>query len=146
MKSEPQALASPFSESGWTDGELIRNLMRTAPATQITAALMIPVMLAVLQGAVPMAGLGWWTLAMLMFSALRFWVMRNYTKHVANAGTDAQLRFMARYGWTWPLGACIWGSAGLLFFDKTPLATQFLGWLILVGIGTFAVTSLSTSI
>ncbi|MDR3453582.1 MAG: HAMP domain-containing sensor histidine kinase [Rhodoferax sp.] len=147
MKSELLALAPPSSESDWIDGELIRNLMRGAPETQITAALIIPVMFAVLQqSAVPMAGLGLWTVAMLMFSGLRFWVMRRYTQHVAHGDTDAQLKFMARYGWTWPLGACLWASAGLLFFDKTPLATQFLGWLIIVGIGTFAVTSLSNSI
>lgn len=146
MKSETLAPVCPSSESDWIDGELIRHLMSTAPETQITAALIVPVMFAVLQGAVPMAGLGLWTTAMLTFSALRFWVMRNYTKNVAHAGTDAQLKFMARYGWTWPLGACIWASTGLLFFDKTPLTIQFLGWLILAGIGTFAVTSLSNSI
>jgi signal transduction histidine kinase len=146
MKSEAPASTSACTESEWIDGELIRNLMRTAPATQITAALIIPLMFAVLQGAVPMAALVVWTVAMLIVSALRLWVMRRYARRVAPAGTRAQLDFIERYGWTWPLGACVWGSTTLLFFDKTALVTQFLGWLIIVGIGTFAVTSLSNSI
>ena len=143
MKPETPAPASQYSESDWIDGELIRNLMRTAPTSQITAILIIPVMVAVLQGSVPTVALGLWAAALLMVSGFRLWLMRGYVKHVAHADTGAQLKFMARYGFAWPLSACVWGLGGVLHFDKTPLATQFLCWLIIVGLGTFAVNSFS---
>ncbi|TAM51403.1 MAG: HAMP domain-containing histidine kinase [Burkholderiaceae bacterium] len=143
MNPETLAPTQAFSESQWIDGELVRNLMRTAPAVQITAILVVPVVFAVLWGHVPVAALGLWTAAALLISGFQLWLTRWHAQHLAQADTATQLKFMARYGFSWPLSGFIWGAVGLLHFDRTPLATQFLCWLIIAVGGSFAVSSLS---
>ena len=143
MKPETLASTQPFTESEWVDGELVRNLMRTAPAIQITAIVVVPVMFGVLWGHVPLAALGLWTVAALLISSLQLGLTHWHARHLAHADTATQLRFMASYGFNWPLSGFVWGVVGLLHFDKTPLVTQFLCWLIIAVGGSFAVTSLS---
>ncbi|MGH8821118.1 MAG: sensor histidine kinase [Rhodoferax sp.] len=143
MKLDTSAPAQPFSESEWVEGELVRNLMRNAPAIQIAAIVVVPMMFAVLWGHVPLGVLGLWTVAALLISSLQLGLTHWHAKHLAHADTATQLRFMARYGFNWPLSGFIWGAVGLLHFDKTPLATQFLCWLIIAVGGSFAVASLS---
>lgn len=143
MQSETSALAQPFSESEWVEGELVRNLMRNAPAVQIAAIAVVPMMFAVLWRHVPLAALGAWAVAALLISILQLWLTYWHARHLRQADTAAQLRFMARYGFNWPLSGFVWGTVGFLHFDRTPLATQFLCWLIIAVGGSLAVTSLS---
>ena len=134
----------PLSEEDWIDGELIRSLMRSAPRMPLTSLLMVPLAVAVMYHNVPNGPLALWTAAVVLVSAVRLRLMRRYAKELAHADAAAQRRFMARYGFTWPLSACIWGLMTLLFFDRTPQVTQFLCWLIIVGVSTFTVGSFSS--
>lgn len=143
MSTETLASAQPCPQSQWVDGELVRNLMRTAPAIQITAVVVVPVLYVVLRGQVPVLGLGLWTAAALLISGLQLGLTHWHARHLMQADTTAQLQFMARWGFTWPLSGLIWGAVGILHFDRTPLAIQFLCWLIIAVGGSFAVTSLS---
>jgi hypothetical protein len=52
--------------------------------------------------------------------------------------------FSARTGWIWPLSALAWGLTPLLHFDRAPLQDQFICWLILAGLGMFAINSFSS--
>lgn len=133
--------APPISEANWIEGELIRGLMRSAPRLQVTALLLVPLAVAVMYGSVPSAPLALWSAAVLLVSSVRLSLMRRYARELAHADAAAQRGFMARYGFTWPLSACIWGSMTLLCFDRTPQVTQFLCWLMIVGLGTFTVNS-----
>ncbi|MBS0316587.1 MAG: HAMP domain-containing histidine kinase [Proteobacteria bacterium] len=134
---------SPLSEEDWIDGELIRSLMRSAPQLQVIALLLVPLAVAMMVGSVPGAPLAVWSAAVLLVSGARLWLMRRYAKELAHADAAAQRRFMARYGFTWPLSACIWGLMTLLCFDRTPQVTQFLCWLMIVGLGSFTANSFS---
>jgi signal transduction histidine kinase len=133
----------PISEEDWIDGELIRSLMRSASQLQFTALLLVPLAVAVMVGSVPKVPLAIWTAAVLLVSGVRLVLMRRYTKELAHADAAAQRAFMARWGFTWPLSACIWGSMTLLCFDRTPQITQFVCWLMIIGLGTFTVNSFS---
>ena len=121
----------------------MRNMMRNAPAIQIAAVVVVPMMFAVLWGHVPTAALAVWTGAALLVTGLQLSLTYWHARHLKQADTATQLRFMARYGFNWPLSGFVWGTVGFLHFDKTPLATQFLCWLIIAVGGSFAVTSLS---
>ncbi|MGH6625538.1 MAG: sensor histidine kinase [Burkholderiaceae bacterium] len=143
MQSDMQETAPPIPESAWVEGELIRSLMSTARNAQYLALLVLPVLFGVLYGNVPTAGLLLWTAAFLAVAAYRLWFMSLYDRRFAQAGTDEQLRFMARHGFSWPLIACIWGSSALLYFDKMPVDDQFICWLVLTGLGTFSISSFS---
>ncbi|HXE22622.1 MAG TPA: HAMP domain-containing sensor histidine kinase [Rhodoferax sp.] len=143
MQSETPVSAQSFSESEWVEGELVRNLMRNASAIQIAAIAVVPMMFAVLWGHVPPAALWAWAGAALLVSSLQLSLTYWHATHLKQADTATQLRFMARYGFNWPLSGFVWGAVGFLHFDRTPLATQFLCWLIIAVGGSFAVASLS---
>lgn len=143
MQTETSFPVPPFSEPEWVEGELVRNLMRNAPAIQIAAIVVVPMMAVVLWGHVPLAALGAWTAAALLISSFQLGLTCWHASHLEHADTSTQLRFMARYGFNWPLSGFVWGMVGFLHFDRTPLATQFLCWLIIAVGGSFAVASLS---
>lgn len=143
MQPQPPVPAQPFSEPEWVEGELVRNMMRNAPAIQIAAVVVVPMMFAVLWGHVSLAALGAWAGAALLVTGLQLSLTYWHARHLKQADTATQLRFMARFGFNWPLSGFTWGTVGFLHFDRTPLATQFLCWLIIAVGGSLAVTSLS---
>lgn len=144
MDYETLAPTQPgLQQPQWVDGELVRNLMRTAPAIQIAAIVVVPLLFAVLWGHVPVLALAVWAGAALLISGFQLGLTCWHARHLAQADTAAQMQFMSRYGFNWPLSGFIWGAVGLLHFDRTPLVTQFLCWLVIAVGGSFAVTSLS---
>lgn len=89
--------------------------------------------------------LAWVALASLV-SGYRLWFMMRHDTELARGGTAGQIMFMRRYGFTWPLGAGIWGLTAVLHFDRTPMADQFICWLILAGLAMFSINSFSAHI
>src|SRR5438034_7044800 len=77
-------------------------------------------------------------------AALRSWVVRKYVREVMAAGARAQLAFFDKYRLVWPVSAFIWGASTWLFFDRSPLADQFICWLVLAGLAMFSINSLSS--
>ena len=136
------AIATP-AEAQWVEGELVRNLMRTARNTQLIGLLLIPIFLGVL-----------WTDATLgccccgrrrrcAVAALRFWIFRQLRARGDGPGREEHLAFFSRYRFIWPLSALVWGLTTLLYFDRSPLADQFICWLIMAGLAMFSINSLS---
>jgi signal transduction histidine kinase len=138
--ASPSALANE-SESEWVEGELIRELMRTAHAPQYLALAVVPIMTAVLLESVVPWKLALWTLAALAVAAYRLWFMNLYMREFAQSDATVQREFMRRYGLWWPASAAVWGLSCILHFDKTPLTDQFICWLIIAGLGTFSTSS-----
>jgi signal transduction histidine kinase len=137
------AIATP-AETRWVEAELVRNMMRIARTTQAVGMLLIPVFVGVLYDDNEPLPLGVWTTLALAIAATRFWVIRKYVRDVAAAGSRAHLEFFARYGSLWPVSGLVWGASTLLFFDRAPLADQFICWLVISGLAMFSINSLSS--
>ncbi len=135
-----------ISEKDWVNGELIRNLMFNARTSQYASLLLIPVVFGVLFRDVPHWQLLLWSVSAALMSGYRMWFMVRYASTVSAADAAGQTLFMRRYGFTWPLGAIIWGSSTLLHFDRAPLPDQFICWLILTGLAMFSINTFSTHI
>lgn len=143
MKPEmPAAVATP-AEAQWVEGELIRSLLRTARNTQLAGLALIPIYLGVLWTDAPAALLAAWTACALAVAALRFWVLRVYVRDVAGRGAHEHIAFFARSRLIWPGSALVWGATPLLYFDRSPLADQFICWLVMAGLAMFSINSLS---
>jgi hypothetical protein len=126
------------------DGELIRNLMRTQRNTQLLGLLLIPVYLGVLWRDAPFAALLAWTVFTTIAASARIAVISKYKREVMRAGPEAHRAFFERYRMVWPVSAAMWGLTTLLYFDRAPLADQFICWLALAGLGMFSINSLSS--
>lgn len=144
MQPVPVPSTDQAAEALWVEGELVRALMRTARNTQLAGFMLIPLFLAVLWADAPPAGLVAWALAANGVAVLRFLAIGSYTREVLQAGPAEHVAFFARYRRIWVVSAFVWASSVLLFFDRVPLADQFVCWLLLAGLGMFAINSLSS--
>ena len=131
-------------QAQWVEGELVRSLMHTARSSQFAGLLVITVFLSLLWDDASFAALTAWTVAGLGVSAARVWMVRRYLKGEADADTAGQLAFFSRWRLLWPLSALVWGLATALFFDRSPLADQFICWLLMAGLAMFSINSLSS--
>ncbi|MEJ6022089.1 sensor histidine kinase [Ramlibacter sp. PS4R-6] len=137
------AIATP-AETQWVEAELVRSLMRIARNTQAVGVLLIPVFVGVLYDDHEAVALTLWAICALAVAALRFTVIRKYVHEVMAAGSRAHLQFFGRYAALWPVSAFVWGFSTVLFFDRSPLADQFICWLVLAGLAMFSINSLSS--
>ncbi|MEO7391427.1 MAG: HAMP domain-containing sensor histidine kinase [Ramlibacter sp.] len=144
MKPNVAPPAAPHAEAQWVEGELIRSLMRTARNTQLIGLMIIPVFLGVLWDDATLGVLMIWAMAAAAVAAARFAVIRKYVREVLRAGAVEHTAFFGRYRRLWPLSALIWGLATLLYFDRSPLADQFVCWLIMAGLAMFSINALSS--
>ncbi|MDM0112867.1 HAMP domain-containing sensor histidine kinase [Variovorax sp. J22R133] len=127
----------------WVRGELIRSLMRAARGSYLLSAFMMPTMAALCWGHVP----NWQLLAWLGFgvvvTACRVWGERVYATQYAARDSASQQRFMERFHHLWSASGLVWGLSILIFFERAPLVNQFMCWLIVAGVATFPLNSLS---
>jgi signal transduction histidine kinase len=135
--------AGTVTPSQWMEGRLIADMMATARESQIILIALIPVFVGVLYGHVWQPGLVAWGLAATGIMAYRLFIMARYNRNVANTSSRQQIEFMRRYGYTWPLSGLIWGGSTFLHYQTAPLYAQFLCWICLTGICTFATTAFS---
>ena len=134
---------SPAADQ-WVQGELVRSLMRTQRSTQLLGLALIPVFIGLLWSEAPRGALLAWALVTALVAAQRFRIIRRYGREVADAGAAQQVAFLRRHGFIWPASSVCWGLTTALFFERAPLADQFLCWLVLAGLAMFSVNSLSS--
>ena len=137
------AIGTP-AETQWVEAELVRSLMRTARNTQLVGVMLVPIFIGVLFDDNETVELTLWSLCALGIAGVRFSIIRRYVREVMIAGSRAHLAFFDRYRLLWPTSAFIWGASTLLFFDRSPLADQFICWLMLAGLAMFSINSLSS--
>ncbi len=135
--------ASADEAESWVRGELIRNLMAASRGTQLLAVALMPAMVVLGWGHVP----SWQLLAWLIFGVgvaiARSWVERLYHARYVDKDAAAQDRFIEQYGWLWTASAFAWGLSILIFFERSPVTNQFICWLIVAGVATFALNGLA---
>ena len=144
MKPDTSPGVPTQAQSQWVEGELIRGLMRAAGASRLVGLAVITVVLALLWDDVSPGVLAAWTLAAVFVSVARLWMSRSYAHGVVNGDAAQQLAFFSRWRVVWPLSAFVWGLATALFFDRAPLADQFICWLLMSGLAMLSVNSLSS--
>ena len=138
--------AGPPNSALWMEGRLIADLMASAREGQLILAAVIPLFVAVLYQYVWLPGLIAWTLGTIAVTGYRLYAMGLYKRDFINAPSERQVEFLRRYGFTWPLSAFVWALSGFLHFEHAPVYSQFLCWLTLTGIGTFAAMSFASSL
>ncbi|HYF41140.1 MAG TPA: HAMP domain-containing sensor histidine kinase [Ramlibacter sp.] len=143
MKPDMTPPISTPAEAQWVAGELVRSLMRTQRSTQPIGWMLIPVFVGVLWTEASLAALLAWAVLAGVVAGVRYAVIRKYTREVMAAGAGEHLAFFSRYRWVWPVSGATWGLTALLYFDRAPLADQFICWLILAGLAMFSINSLS---
>jgi signal transduction histidine kinase len=139
----PSAAATSDDEALWVEGELVRSLMRSQRATRWLGLSLIPVMAVVLWGTVPHGPVVVWVVASVLLAFARFAVLSHYERVVAAEPAQAQLAFLRRWRFAWPLTAVLWSSSSILFFGRAPLEAQFVCWLLLSALAMFSVNTLS---
>ncbi|HEX2545011.1 MAG TPA: HAMP domain-containing sensor histidine kinase [Ramlibacter sp.] len=144
MKSESLPAPTASAEAHWVEGELVRSLMRTQRNTQWIGVLLVAVIVGVLWDDMAPGLMAAWVLFGAAIAAWRLWILRRYERVVKPQGTDEHLAFFRRYRLVWPLSGLVWGLTTLLYFDRSSLADQFICWLMLAGLATFSINTLST--
>lgn len=141
----PELPASPYTpaETEWVDAQLVRSLVRVAGNTQVAIWVVIPIYAGLMWDNTPPLALVLWTVVALAVAAVRGRVVRHYERHLSAADPASQLAFYARARHLWTASALVWASSVGLFFDRAPLSTQFICWLILASITMLAVNGLS---
>lgn len=134
------------AESQWVQAELIRSLMATASSTQYIGLMLIPIYVAVLWTDATMPVLSLWAGFAVAVAAVRLWVLYRYARHVKRTPPAEQLTFFHRWRYIWLASALVWGLSPLLYFDRSPLADQFICWLIMAGVAMFSINSFSSQL
>jgi signal transduction histidine kinase len=143
MKSDTPASAYTPAETEWVDAQLVSSLVRVSSNAQVAIWVVIPLYVGVMWGDTHPVALALWTLAAVALAALRAGVIHRYEHHVASAEPAAQLAFYDRIRPIWIASALVWAASIALFFERAPLSTQFICWLILASVTMLAVNGLS---
>ena len=143
MKSPSNAFVYTPAETEWVDAQLVRALMRVSGATQVATWVVIPIFVGVMWGDTDPLGLALWTLAAVAVAVVRAMLIARYERRLAPTEPASQLAFYARARHVWTATALIWAASIALFFERAPLSTQFICWLILASLTMLAVNALS---
>ncbi len=140
----PDRSVQGLSREAWVEMRLIHTFMRYARPALHAALVLIVIMVAILYRHVDSTGLGLWAAAVTAITLVRYRVISLYQRKLIGVSGQPLQAFMARYAWTWPLSAMIWGASMFVFFLKAPVYDQFVGMMVLVGMAGFAVGTLSS--
>ena len=140
MKPDTSPAIETHAEAHWVEVELVRSLMRTARSWQFLGLLLVVVVLGLLWNDAPVWALTTWSTAAVAVSGARIWMVNRY----AQLPAAQQRAFFLRWRFLWPAGALIGGLTTGLFFDRAPLADQFICWLFMAGMAMFSINSLSS--
>ena len=140
MKPDISPAIETQAQARWVEGELVRSLARTARNWQFLGLVLAAVVLGLLWDDAPTWLLATWTTATVSVSTARIWMLRRY----AGLPAPLQFPFFTRWRFLWPLSAFVGGLATGLFFDRAPLADQFICWLVMAGMAMFSLNSLAS--
>lgn len=143
MKMETPPATGTAAEARWVQGELVRNLMRIQRNTQWASLFLVLLYVGMLWSHVPRPHLVAWAAAATLTAVAGFLVTGRYNRRVLGRGAGEHLAFFREVRWLWPLTGLMSGLTTLLFFDRAPLAEQFVCWLVLASSAMFSINALS---
>ena len=144
MKPDIAAAIATPAEAQWVEAELVRSLMRTARNTQLIGYLLIPIFVGVLWNSAPPGALLLWSLVALAVASARFWIIRKYVREVMAGGRRSIWRSSSAIASCGPSARWSGACRPCCIFDRSPLADQFICWLIMAGLAMFSINSLSS--
>jgi signal transduction histidine kinase len=144
MMPDTSPAIAVHAETQWVEDELVLSLMRTVRSSQFVGLMLIAVIIGVLWDDAPPSLLMAWTTLALAITGTRVWMVRCYRRYELEGDSARQLAFFVRWRLQWPVSALVWGLSAGLFFDRAPLADQFICWLFLAGVAMFSINSLSS--
>lgn len=125
---------------------LTHTFMRYAQPALHAALVLVVIMVLILYRHVDTLDLALWASAATVVTLARYGVIGIYHRTLVGVSGPPLRAFMARYSWTWPVSAVIWGASMFVYFLKAPLYDQFLCMVVLVGMAGFAVGTFSSSL
>lgn len=125
---------------------LTHTFMRYARPALHAALVLIVVMVLILYRHVDPVALGLWASAAVIVTLARYRVIDIYQRTLVGVSGPPLRAFMARYSWTWPVSAVVWGASMFVYFLRAPIYDQFVCMLVLVGMAGFAVGTFSSSL
>jgi hypothetical protein len=131
------------SREAWVEMQLIHAFMRYARPALHAAMVLIVVIVGILYRHVDTLALAVWAMSAMLVTLIRYHIIDIYHRDLVGISGPRLHTFMARYTWTWPLSAVIWGSSMFVFFLTAPIYDQFVCMLVLVGMAGFAVGTFS---
>ena len=135
-----------LSREEWVEMRLTHTFMRYArPALHAALALVVIIVL-ILYRHVDAMALALWASAATIVTLARYRVISIYQRTLVGVSGPPLRAFMARYSWTWPVSAVVWGASMFVYFLKAPVYDQFLCMIVLVGMAGFAVGTFSSSL
>ena len=140
MNPETTPAIETHAQEQWVEGELVRSLVRTSRNWKFLGLVMAAVVLGLLWNDAPAWLLAIWTTTTVSVSTARILMLNRY----AHLPASEQLQFFRRWRFLWPLSAFVGGLATGLFFDRAPLADQFICWLFMAGMAMFSINSLAS--
>jgi len=143
MTSRTAVPESADEAESWVRGEMIRSLMRLSRGSYLVAAALMPAMVGLAWGYVPAWQLLGWLALGLAATGMRMWGAHRYAREYADQDSAAQQHFVDRYSMLWSTSAVVWGLSVLIFFERVPLANQYMCWLIVAGTATFPLNGLA---
>jgi signal transduction histidine kinase len=133
-----EAAGNPMSQPDWIEGESIRSYMTTQFQSICVTLLAIPMLFFALQRHADFVELSVWSATAMILNSYRLWVVKHYIDHLADTGANSQLLFQRKQTILLPLVFAAWGALVYVFYAKTPLLDQFIGWICVTIVGIFA--------
>ena len=135
-----------LSREEWVEMRLTHTFMRYARPALHAALVLVVIMVLILYRHVDTPGLALWAAAATAVTLMRYRVIGIYHRTLVGVSGPPLRAFMARYSWTWPVSAVVWGASMLVYFLKAPIYDQFVCMIVLVGMAGFAVGTFSSSL
>jgi signal transduction histidine kinase len=135
-----------LSREEWVEMRLTHTFMRYARPALHAALVLVVVIVLILYRHVDAVDLTLWALAATAVTLVRYRVIGIYQRTLVGVSGPPLRAFMARYSWTWPASAVVWGASMFVYFLKAPVYDQFVCMVVLVGMAGFAVGTFSSSL
>lgn len=147
--AHPSLFASkkkPITESSWLKTESRRQVMISVIATQKLLFVVMVGMLILLYGQTPHLLLFSWFGANVFLSLLRMWFLQGYTRNDKSEQYRERINYFLYYARLAPLNGFIWGLSVYLFDNTTSPNIAIFCLIIVLVVGMFSVSNLSSHV
>jgi signal transduction histidine kinase len=131
------------TEAQWVRSESIRHVMASVVNTQLLMFFAMVFMAALLYGHASTFALLIWFGVNSIFSAIRLWLLRGYSKSDKNSHIAERAMYFLRYAKLAPFNGFIWGASVYLFIDISAPNIGIFCLIVVLIFGMFSVSNLS---